>query len=280
MNDDVQNKTISNDIVFGMAMQQKPDLARRLIALSTDTNEALLETAKISDQKGNKPTIFSKGTRFDIYLATDTNIYDLEMQTRDSAINDIALRARYYASSNDVTELKPGCNYRELKSLTIIFLCTFDPFKKGYAKYIVKERVFVHNKDSKDSKETCEDITDSVHYDCNITKIFFNASTKISVMNTTDSMANVLHLLATNQSTDEFTEELKETAEDIVQKRGKEIMTLEQKFEDIKYYSELEKSRKIAISLLKNGCTPEFVAENTGLPLEEVKELQIKLAQS
>ena len=57
-------------------------------------------------------------------------------------------------------------------------------------------------------------------------------------------------------------------------------MTLEQKFEDIKYYSELEKSRKIAISLLKNGCTPEFVAENTGLPLEEVKELQIKLAQS
>ena len=51
-------------------------------------------------------------------------------------------------------------------------------------------------------------------------------------------------------------------------------MTLEQKFEDIKYFSELENSRKIAISLLKNGCTPEFVAENTGLSLEEVKELQ------
>ena len=176
--------------------------------------------------------------------------------------------------------VKPGCSYRELKSLTIIFLCTFDPFKKGYAKYIVKERVFVHNKDSKDSKETCEDITDSVHYDCNITKIFFNASAKISVMNTTDSMANVLHLLATNQSTDEFTKELKETAEDIVQTRGDEIMTLEQKFEDIAYISKREGKKEIAISLLKNGCTPEFVAENTGLPLEEVKELQIKLAQS
>ena len=134
----IKNETISNDIVFGMAMQQKPDLARRLIALSTDTNEALLETAEISGQKGNKPTIFSKGTRFDIYLATDTNIYDLEMQTRDSALKDIALRARYYASSNDVTELKPGCNYRELKSLTIIFLCTFDPFKKDMLNILSK----------------------------------------------------------------------------------------------------------------------------------------------
>ena len=48
-------------------------------------------------------------------------------------------------------------------------------------------------------------------------------------------------------------------------------------------YEDMAKSHKrelknavlnIAISLLKNGCTPEFVAENTGLPLEEVKELQ------
>lgn len=36
----------------------------------------------------------------------------------------------------------------------------------------------------------------------------------------------------------------------------------------------------IAISFLKDGIPPETVAENTGLPLEEVKELQIKLAQS
>ena len=57
-------------------------------------------------------------------------------------------------------------------------------------------------------------------------------------------------------------------------------MTLEQKFEDIAYISKREGKKEIAISLLKNGCTPEFVAENTGLPLEEVKELQIKLAQS
>lgn len=57
-------------------------------------------------------------------------------------------------------------------------------------------------------------------------------------------------------------------------------MTLEQKFEDIKYISELEKSQEIAISFLKDGFPPEIVAKNTGLTLEEVKELQIKLAQS
>ena len=54
-------------------------------------------------------------------------------------------------------------------------------------------------------------------------------------------------------------------------------------YEDMYKYHERELKNtvlNIAISLLKNGCTPEFVAENTGLPLEEVKDLQIKLAQS
>ena len=36
----------------------------------------------------------------------------------------------------------------------------------------------------------------------------------------------------------------------------------------------------IAISFLKDGFPPEIVAKNTGLPLEEVKGLQIKLVQS
>ena len=39
-----------------------------------------------------------------------------------------------------------------------------------------------------------------------------------------------------------------------------------------------EKSNEIAISFLKDGFSPEIVAKNTGLPLERVKELQIKLA--
>ena len=263
----IKNETISNDIVFEIAVRQNPKLAKHLIALSTDKNDSTLESGVISNQKDNKPTLYSKGTRFDIFLATDRELYDLEMQKYEAMANDIVLRARYYASSSDVTDLQPGKNYRNLKSLTLIFLCTFDPFKKGYAKYIVKERVFVDNKNTKD-------ITESIGYDCNVKKIFFNSSKCVSVMNVKRSMANVLHLLATNQSTDKFTKELKEAAEEIVQTRGEEIMTLEQKFEDIKYFSELENSKKIAISLLKNGCTPEFVAENTGLPLEEVKKIQ------
>ena len=263
----IKNETISNDIVFEIAVREKPKLAKHLIALSTDKNDSTLENGVISNQKDNKPTLYSKGTRFDIFLATDKDLYDLEMQKYETMAKDIVLRARYYASSNDVTELHPGNDYRNLKSLTIIFLCTFDPFKKGYAKYIVKERVFVDNKNRKD-------VTESIGYDCNVTKIFFNASKCISVMNVKRGMANVLNLLATNQSTDEFTKELKEAAEEIVQTRGEEIMTLEEKFKDREHIGEFKKSVEIAISLLKNGCTPEFVAENTGLPLDEVKKIQ------
>ena len=42
----------------------------------------------------------------------------------------------------------------------------------------------------------------------------------------------------------------------------------------------LNTSIEIAISFLKDGFPPEIVAKNTGLPLEEVKDLQIELAQS
>ena len=38
-----------------------------------------------------------------------------------------------------------------------------------------------------------------------------------------------------------------------------------------------KKINEIAISLLKNGCTPEFVNENTGLSLAEVEALKASL---
>ena len=98
-------------------------------------------------------------------------------------------------------------------------------------------------------------------------------------MNTTDSMANVLNLLATNQSTDEFTKELKETAEDIMQTRGDEIMTLEQKFEDIKYFSELEKSQEIAERMIKRGYPIEDICDVTRLSNEQVLEIKKRINQ-
>jgi len=78
----------------------------------------------------------SKSVRLDVYV-TDTkgNKYDVEMQTTDYPNDELAKRTRYYQSMIDADTLKKGKHYSELKETYIIFVCTFDPFKKGRRLY-------------------------------------------------------------------------------------------------------------------------------------------------
>lgn len=272
MSEDVLNIPISDDILFGVVMNDYPELARELVALAVEKDMSEIPVNEVSKQKENKATIYSKGTRFDIYLANDNDIYDLEMQSYENMANNIVQRARYYVSSNDVTELHPGNDYRNLKSLTIIFLCTFDPFKKGYAKYIVKERVFVHNK----YRKRIKDITESIGYDCKITKIFFNASKNIREVNVKNGMKNVLKLIATNKAEDEFTRKMKESAEKVLRTKGDEIMTLEEKFKDREHIGEIKNSIEIAERLLEKNYPVDDICEVTRLSKKQVLEINKK----
>ena len=248
-------------------MNDYPELARELVALAVEKDLSEIPVNEVSKQKENKATIYSKGTRFDIYLANDNDIYDLEMQSYENMANNIVQRARYYASSNDVTELHPGNDYRNLKSLTIIFLCTFDPFKKGYAKYIVKERVFTDN-------DCSNDITVNVEYDSNVTKIFFNASKNIREANVKNGMKNVLKLIATNKAEDEFTKKMKETAEQVLRTKGDEIMTLEEKLKDRERMSKMMNSLEIAKRMHDDGEPIEKIVKYTKLSIEQIKQIE------
>ena len=52
---------------------------------------------------------------------------------------DLPRRCRYYQAELDVSSLKPGENYKELKPSYIIFICAFDPFGKGRYQYVFEE---------------------------------------------------------------------------------------------------------------------------------------------
>ncbi len=54
--------------------------------------------------------------------------------------NNLSKRSRYYQSELDVTSLKPGETYNDLKPNYIIFICTFDPFGKGLYRYTFENR--------------------------------------------------------------------------------------------------------------------------------------------
>ena len=75
----------------------------------------------------------SKSIRADVYAKEDGKVYDIEMQNYTKP--DLVKRMRYYQSTIDTSELEKGVTYDKLPETFIIFICTFDMFGKGHAKY-------------------------------------------------------------------------------------------------------------------------------------------------
>lgn len=80
-----------------------------------------------------------RGIRMDVYAADEKEtIYDVEMQTTKRG--NLPERSRYYQAQMDVGALKPGEDYSLLPHSFVIFICTFDPFGKGYYRYTYRQK--------------------------------------------------------------------------------------------------------------------------------------------
>lgn len=64
--------------------------------------------------------------------------YSVEMQNQDEY--NLPKRSRYHQAEKDLTSLKPGQDFNDLKPSVIIFICTFEPFGKGLYKYTYETR--------------------------------------------------------------------------------------------------------------------------------------------
>ena len=68
--------------------------------------------------------------------------------------------SRFYQSTMDTDHLSKGKSYRELPEGRVLFLCTFDPFGKGYAKYSFQ------NLCKEDRELYLKDGTEKIFYNC------------------------------------------------------------------------------------------------------------------
>lgn len=76
----------------------------------------------------------TKCVRLDIHATDELEVhYNLEAQNLDE--HNLPKRCRYYQSEMDMTSLKPGQDYNDLKEAFVIFICTFDPFGYGLCRY-------------------------------------------------------------------------------------------------------------------------------------------------
>lgn len=183
--------------------------------------------------------------------AEDSNhkIHNIEIQVKNN--DNQPKRVRYYRTAIDFSIMEKGCSYEELPDVYMIFISAFDMFGLGRNHYEGEKRL----------KNSDYIIDDGVH------ELYFNTavddgtplSELLQYFKKSDPNNNNFGALS------EAVRYQKETAEGV----GHMCQAVE------RYGDEREKQGvvEVAKSLLKDGMTPEKVAQITKLALEEVEKL-------
>ena len=124
-----------DDFMFGQIMQDR-EICRTVLEILLGIKIDRLEYPEV--QKIIAPFYTTKGVRYDVYVEGGKRVYDVEIQNATEP--NIGKRTRFYQSMLDVVALMRGQNYEELKESIIIFLCRYDPFKKGIPCYTVERK--------------------------------------------------------------------------------------------------------------------------------------------
>ena len=204
----------------------------------------------------------SKSIRLDVYVEDDKGkVYDIEMQTTDSPEGALPKRTRYYQGMIDMNLIEKGQDYEDLNPCFIIFICTFDPFRRALPMYTFTNRC----------KEDGEELGDET------TKLFLNST---AYGHTEDpDLAGLLRYIDQNIPTNPFTRELDKTIQHIKsqEETRREYMTfameLKQQRREGMAEGREERSMEIARSMLKNGLSMDFVEKYTGLSLQILQKL-------
>ena len=126
-----QELNLNNAFLFPAALED-PETCRLVLECITDETVGELKVKAEYTKLYNSEF---KYIRLDVYakdVVTEVS-YDLEMQNKDEY--NLPLRSRYYQAQIEVTNLKSGDEYKDLKPLYVIFICNFDPFDKEFYRY-------------------------------------------------------------------------------------------------------------------------------------------------
>ena len=247
--------TLADDFMFYQVMQDDEiciGVLERLLKIKIDH----IERQEL--QKEIKPYYQTKYIKLDVYVKNDDKIYDIEIQNED--MDELPKRVRYYQSMIDSNELLKGMEYRLLPESIIIFICTGDPFGKGFAQYSFKN--------------ICLEEKELVLQD-ESTKYFFNANAADKA--TDIEIRAFLDYIKNKRPTDNFTNTI-DLAVNKVKKdeslRG--IYMCEPiRIQDAKWAARVEAAKNF---IRMNVLTLEQIAQGEDLPLKKVQELAEEIA--
>ena len=252
--------TITNNFLFQEVLRNK-GLCRQL--LENILHIQIKDIRYPHTEKSMTAQLRSKSIRLDVYVTDkENNVYDVEMQSagnrsvlyrdmdEETVIKELPLRVRYYQSIISTNMLRKGKLYGELRKSYVIFVCAFDPFKKGLPVYHFTYRC------SEDYALQMNDKTEC---------IFLNA--KAAKKAEDKELAAFLAYINGNEAATAFTQSLDKEVERIKNREDWrfKIMTLDMEIEMMKrrvseasakkarQKTEKEINERVATDMIKDG---------------------------
>ena len=256
--------TLRNNFMFRLVME-KQELCKKLIECILGIK--IKSISYMEHEKSFEANLKSKGIRLDLFVIDEDGVaYDIEMQMDNSYKEFLGRRTRYYISTMDNNALKKGERYSQLRKSYVIFICTFDPFGRGLAKYTFNA---ICNEDH------------SLVLDDGVTRVFIN--TEGDRHRISKELASFIGYISTGEVTDDYTKDLDEEVRALRNDDGRErdYMTYMQtimEHEDMAYNRGISQANKaMAIKMLKANKPYEEISEFTELTMSEIDELAASL---
>ena len=184
--------TIRDKFMFGK-VTKNPEIARKMADLLIPVEIGAVTAVEREKFLQHRST--SKYVKLDMYLEDENGrVIDTEMQNKSQnkiVQEELPLRVRYYQGMIDQEILSSGIDYIYLKETYIIFICTYDPFRKG--KYVYHFHMVC------DEDEEIQ-LQDKMNW------IFYNTTADIS--EAPEGIREFLNYVQTEIAEDDFTSQL------------------------------------------------------------------------
>ncbi len=252
-----EDLTFHDDFMFGIVMQDK-EICREALECMLGMKIARVEYAE--PQRVLDPLYTAHGIRLDVYVQDSDRVYDVEIQNRD--LHDLGKRTRYYQSMLDTDALLKGEDYGGLKESIIIFLCRFDPYKKGIPCYTIRRK--------------CEE-DGSVEVGDAATVHVLNCREYAKVKD--PNLRAFMKYVQTDKAESDFTRRLREMVEAQKSIEGTKKLYFSWSLHDYDVRNEgreegrEENRRETARNMLADKLPLEKIVQYTGLPRAEVEKL-------
>ena len=295
-----EDLTLADNFIFCRVMEENPEICKELLEMLLNIKIEKIEQPNA--EKSLKADYHSHGIRFDVYVKDGNGrSFDIEIQTTRKT--NLIKRARYYHGVMDVDALHSGLDYNSLKDSYVIFLCLGDVFGYGLPVYTFRRTA------KEDSTILMNDGTTTVFFDAlNYDKMssermrsFFKYLCGLDIKdNFTEKLSALVERLKINakrrQEYMTWEQEMKEQAhflaeewapimakklaKDMAEGMAKDMAhdlaqdIAKNMAKEVKAEALEEKAVETAKNLLNMNLTSEQIASATGLPLEQVLELQ------